>query len=162
MQHTLYTIGYTGAKPAQLVALVQQLGAVMVDTRYSLHSRVRQWTGMGLRELLGESYLHLRSLGNVNYKGDGPIKINQPEIGVPQVVALLAQQPVILLCVCANHHTCHRSVVADLVVQACGCAVQHLKSGEIPSNNAEPNQRETGAPLALHSKLLPLHQQKMF
>jgi uncharacterized protein (DUF488 family) len=132
--HTLYTLGYTGAKPVQLQAVVQQLGAVMVDTRYSLASRAVQWTGKGLRELLGESYQHIRALGNVNYKNGGPILINKPEEGVPQVVALLEHQPVILLCVCKDHHTCHRAVVADLVVQACGCAVQHLKSVEISTS----------------------------
>ena len=165
--HTLYTLGYTGLKQAQLLEIVQTLGAMVVDTRFSPRSRAVQWTGSGLRKLLGESYLHLPSLGNVNYKGDGPIKINKPAEGIPQVVSLLAQQPVILLCVCGDVHTCHRKVVAELVQQACGCVVAHLKNGEIsplPSSTSGSTSGGYGeiSPLTLISKPLPLHQRRMF
>ena len=179
--NTLYTLGYTGAKPEQILKLVQDLGALVVDCRYSPRSRAVQWTGAGFRRLLGESYLHLPSLGNINYKGDGPIQINKPAEGVPQVIRLLDQQPVILLCVCAECETCHRKVVAELVQAASGCAVQHLNRAEIsapsPTSTSQPaalfpqadfsaaplpRPTDAGGQLTLSSKALPLHQLKMF
>ena len=173
---TLYTLGYTGTQPEQIQKFAQDLGALVVDTRYSPRSRAVQWTRLRLTGLLGRHYRHMPSLGNINYKGDGPILINKPEEGVPQVAQLLETQPVILLCVCKEHHTCHRSVVADLVKEACGCEVTHLTAADLlkPAQPGElfaqvdygvkpsPTPADQGGALTLSTQTLPLHQQKMF
>lgn len=174
--HTLYTLGYTGTKPEHILSAAQQLGALVVDCRYSPRSRAVQWTGAGFRRLLGERYLHLPSLGNLNYKGDGPILINKPAEGVPQVQKLLQTQPVILLCVCKEFCTCHRTVVADLIKTACGCEIIHLSaldimppvppvgqlfSGDLSAKSI-PQPTDQGGTLILKTQALPLHQMKMF
>lgn len=174
--NTLYTIGYTGLKPEQLHSLAQRLGAVIIDTRFSPGSMVPHWSRKQLRERLGTLYLHFPTLGNINYKNGGPIKINQPEIGVPAVASILERQPVILLCVCKDHHTCHRSVVAQLVNEHCGCEVSHLTAldamppaqpGELfPSQDYGavplPQPADQGGALILKTQNLPLTQRRMF
>lgn len=176
MTQTLYTLGYTGIKPEQLQRLVQDLGEVVVDTRYSPRSRAVQWTRLRLTGLLGRSYQHLPSLGNINYKGDGPIVINKPEEGVPQVAQLLEKQPVILLCVCAEVSGCHRKVVAELMQEYSGCEVVHLSAKDITSPTPAgqlfsqqdysvkplPQPTDPGGTLTLNTQPLPLHQKKMF
>jgi uncharacterized protein (DUF488 family) len=173
---TLYTLGYTGTKPEQIQTLAADLGALVVDTRYSPRSRAVQWTGAGFRRLLGESYRHMPSLGNINYKGDGPIVINKPDEGVPQVAALLEQQPIILLCVCAEVSSCHRAVVAELVQEYCGCEIIHLSAKDLTSPlqprplfdqadysvKPSPTPADPGGTLTLSTQPLPLHQKKMF
>lgn len=175
MTHTLFTLGYTGLKPEQILKLAQDLGALVVDTRYSPRSRVPQWTRKQLSERLGSHYQHQPSLGNINYKGDGPIVINKPEEGIPQVASLLEKQPVILLCVCKDCDTCHRKVVAELVQEFSGCEITHLSAKDL-NPSAQPGQlfggdfkvkplstpTDQGGKLTLSSKALPLHQTKMF
>ena len=175
MAHTLYTLGYTGLKPEQIQQLAADLGAKVIDTRFSPRSRAVQWTRLRLTQLLGSSYQHLPSLGNINYKGDGPIVINKPEEGVPQVASLLEKQAIILLCVCAEVSSCHRKVVAELVQEFSGCEITHLSGKDLTtiqprplfdqadySVKPSPTLADQGGTLALTSKTLPLHQKKMF
>lgn len=55
-------------------------------------------------------------LGNLNYKGEGSIKLALPETGIPLLVKWLEEgRTLILLCACANYYRCHRKVVVDLV-----------------------------------------------
>ena len=176
MMQTLYTLGYTGTKPEQILSKAQQLGAMVVDCRLSPRSRAPQWTRKQLSELLGQRYQHMPTLGNLNYKGDGPIIISNPGMGVPAVSKILATQTVILLCVCKEFCTCHRAVVADLVKAACGCDIVHLTAADLikPSQPGQlfaqvdytvkpsPLPSDYGGTLTLSTQTLPLHQTKMF
>jgi uncharacterized protein (DUF488 family) len=129
--HTLYTLGYTGLKPELIAQAAQAKHALVVDTRYRAQSRQPHWNKKALTLLLGQHYVHLPSLGNVNYKNGGEIVIADPDVGVPFVVQRLQKQPVVLLCVCADVDTCHRKVVAELVQAACGCDVQHIGADDL-------------------------------
>lgn len=174
--HTLYTLGYTGTKPEHILIKAQQLGAMVVDCRFSPRSRAPQWTRKQLSELLGQNYRHIPALGNVNYKGDGPIVISNPAFRVPQVELYLKSQSVILLCVCKEFCTCHRAVVANLVKEACGCEIMHITAADLlkPSQpdqlfaqvdygvNPAPIPADMGGTLTLRTQTLPLHQTKMF
>jgi uncharacterized protein (DUF488 family) len=99
--HPLYTFGYTSRFPHQVRALAEHLEAVVVDIRFSPRSRIPDWTAGRLQQLLGERYHHLPALGNRNYKG-GPMEFVDLEAGVVRIDELLAEQPVILLCACAD------------------------------------------------------------
>lgn len=139
--NTLYTLGYTGIKPAQLLAKAIELQAIVLDTRYSPRSRAPQWNGMELARLLGQHYQHAPALGNINYKNGGPIEINMPRVGTQQVVSMLVTQSVILLCACPEVSTCHRRVVAEMVQAACQCEVIHLGKGDLASDEpAKPDK----------------------
>ena len=129
--HKLYTLGYTGIKPAQLLAKAIELDAIVLDTRYSPRSRVLQWNGMELARVLGQHYQHAPALGNINYKSGGAIEINMPRVGTQQVVSMLVTRSVILLCACPDVSTCHRRVVAEMVQAACQCEVIHLSRDDL-------------------------------
>ncbi|GIK37881.1 MAG: hypothetical protein BroJett011_17140 [Chloroflexota bacterium] len=122
---SLYTFGYSGKQPDELLALVEQLDAVVADIRFSPRSRIPQWNGGRLAQLLGDRYHHLPALGNRNYK-DGPVEIVDLEAGLPQVADLLVHQPVILLCVCADIQHCHRRLAAEAIVARYGASLTHL------------------------------------
>jgi uncharacterized protein (DUF488 family) len=141
--HKLYTLGYTGIKPDQLLTKAIELEAIVLDIRYAPRSRVLQWNAMELARRLGQSYQHVPALGNVNYKNGGPIEINRPRIGTQQVVSMLVTQAVILLCACPDVSTCHRRVVAEMVQAVCQCEVTHLNKNDFaPQKPDKPQQQE--------------------
>ena len=111
MTKEIYTIGYVGRTPEEIKAIVDDLGACLVDIRYSPRSRQPQWSRKQLLALLGEKYLHLREWGNAAYKTGGPIQISDFEAGRAVIDRLEA--PAILMCACSDATTCHRSVVAE-------------------------------------------------
>ncbi len=135
---TLYTYGYTSATPADLLRYVDDLDAYLIDVRYSPRSRVPQWRQQALDEMAGVTahgrrrYRHIVELANVNYATDGPIDLYAPAAGLREIAPYLAARPCILLCGCRDWRTCHRRVVADLIVEAAALAgdrvigVEHL------------------------------------
>lgn len=140
------TVGYSGLDVDSLVSYAKEINAVVVDTRYRPYSRNPTWrkgnliaqfrTGNG-----HQRYMHISDLGNLNYKG-GPIAISDPEAGLPKVKALLdAGFRVILMCVCRDPERCHRSVVADMLVEEYGVTVRHLTAVEVEDPNAPRPQR---------------------
>lgn len=87
----LYTFGYSGKQPEELLALAEQLDAIVADIRFSPRSRVPHWNSGRLARLLGDRYRHLPALGNRSYK-DGPIEIVDLDAGIAQVADLLVHQ----------------------------------------------------------------------
>jgi uncharacterized protein (DUF488 family) len=106
----IYTTGYAGQDPAALQRWLEALDGVVFDIRFNPQSRKPRWTKAALARRLGARYMHVPALGNRNYKG-GPIALVDLEAGLAQ----LAQEtrPVVLLCVCGDAATCHRTVVAE-------------------------------------------------
>lgn len=121
----IYTFGYSGRQPQELAAIANFLNALVVDVRYSPFSRNAVWNKKELVALLDKRYRHVKALGNVNYKG-GPIKLLDPEKGIEEVRLLLAESPIILICVCKSVHWCHRKVAAELLGEATGAEIVHL------------------------------------
>jgi hypothetical protein len=130
--HSLYTLGYSGTKPADLIRFLDELGAVLVDVRFSAFSMCPQWTRKGLTAMVGQHrYTHLRCLGNANYRRpDLPIELANPDGAVMEMSMILADRPAILLCACAEHTGCHRVTAAEWLSRRLGplyvCGVQHL------------------------------------
>jgi len=122
----IYTVGYSGRTPAELATLVDQLGAVLVDIRYSPRSRDPRWAKSNVQKLVG-AYLHLRSLGNVNYRVPGaPAQLADLAAGAEVLRPILEQQPVILMCACRDVHSCHRREAAEWLASRLDCEVRHL------------------------------------
>jgi activating signal cointegrator 1 len=123
---TIYTAGYAGWAPAQLKATVDELGATLLDIRYSPVSRRPEWTREALRTLLGARYAHVPALGNRNYRAGGPIALAAPERALPTVAKALARGPVILLCACMHAEECHRTDAAAYLADQLGAPIEHL------------------------------------
>jgi activating signal cointegrator 1 len=128
--HPLFTYGYSGGMLTDLQAYAAA-GAVIVDVRYRPWSRVPQWRGESLRAALGGAYVHFGSLGNVHYRGDGPIRLANWPVGRMSLEKVLSERPAVLLCACADAGSCHRSVVVEKMVEAFpGLVVRHLLPGD--------------------------------
>lgn len=125
--NTLYTLGYAGWTLEQVKQKVEELGAWLVDIRFSPTSRLPQWRANTLYHVLGpQQYFHLKALGNPNYKG-GPIELLDPESGLLQVQSMMESRSVILMCACKNVHTCHRKVAAAFLSERLGAPIVHLE-----------------------------------
>lgn len=123
MTKTVYTIGYAGRKPDELKAIVEEHDAMLFDIRFSPFSRDPQWAGRALTALLKDRYVHVKALGNANYKNGGPITILDYPSGLTAI--LHSPRPVMLLCVCGNPSTCHRTTVAGMLREH-GCTVTEI------------------------------------
>lgn len=125
----VFTYGYKGARLEELQALANT-GVTIVDTRFRAASRVSTWNKSNLQKNLGDSYVHVPTFGNENYKG-GPIKLADPESGIRAVTPLLEKGPIALLCVCSDPNTCHRKDVAEYIqAHIPGVEIEHLVTGK--------------------------------
>lgn len=122
----LFTTGYTGKKPGDLLALATDNDAVIVDIRKSANSRVPRWREQELGELLGDRYRHVPQFGNNNYKSGGPVVIADIEAGT-QIVLAITNPAIIMLCACESDEHCHRKAVAERFREL-GHEVRELKS----------------------------------
>ena len=109
----VYLAGYYGHEPRELANLVQRLDTVVIDIRFHPVSRYPKWNRNALRYLLGNRYQNITALGNAHYKG-GPIAIADFDLG-EQILHGMSRlrESVILLSVCKNADTCHRTVVGQ-------------------------------------------------
>lgn len=115
----LYTFGYGMLGASVLIEQLVELGVAIYDIRFSPRSRVHKWRKPYLREWLGDNYLHLPALGNVNYnQPDLDIELADPVTGVPLVAQpLRGGKHIALMCVCKEHEECHRSDAADEILK---------------------------------------------
>lgn len=116
MTKKVYTLGYSGRKPAEIKKIAEKLNAVVFDIRFSPRSRAPQWTKKRLTEVLGiTGYMHLKALGNANYKNGGPIEFVDFEAGLQAIEA--SSRPVILMCGCKSPNGCHRTTAARQLIE---------------------------------------------
>jgi uncharacterized protein (DUF488 family) len=121
----IYTLGYNAWSRDEIAAKIDDLGAWLVDIRFSPRS-ARQ--GFDQRDLRADfpTYVWVQELGNQAFKTGGAIRLLDPRRGVERVAELLASRPVVLLCACRQVESCHRRVAADLVSSATGFPLVHL------------------------------------
>jgi uncharacterized protein (DUF488 family) len=131
----LYTIGYEGKTTEGLVAaLTGNKVALIVDVRAVPNSRNNGFSKSGLSAVLsrnGIGYVHIRELGTPKYLR-ARLKANKDFAGfkngyrrqldfIPDVLKDLAEMVVnkdcCLLCLEEHYADCHRSILADEVVE---------------------------------------------
>lgn len=124
----LYTYGYGRGSHADIEGYID-LGSRIVDIRFAPWSKNPMWQKGMLEARFGSRYLHLRDLGNRNYRG-GDIDLHRPEAGMARLGALLEETPCVLMCVCCQLYECHRLVVSRLARDRFpGLEVEHLEPG---------------------------------
>lgn len=111
MTTQIYTTGYGKRQPSEIAELLDDLGAVLVDIRFSPWGRPG-FKGWELQRFFPGRYLHLKALGNADYKTSG-MRIADYEAGRDSLVRL--DRPALLLCACASPVGCHRTVVAEML-----------------------------------------------
>lgn len=113
--HPLYSCGYQGHQVEALRQQAERLDAIVADVRLKPFSRDPAWRRGPLERVLGARYVWIEALGNLNYRGPGPVLLKDAEAGLAVLREFLSQRPVILLCVCASPVACHRTVVANAI-----------------------------------------------
>lgn len=128
----LYTIGYSGLKLDDLHRYLERHNLALLDIRMSARARMPAWNKSNLIRTLGARYHHVPELGNVNYKNDGPIQINDLDAGEAIVREFLSRyEGAVLMCACKDLHTCHRHTVSETLSESMEIPVTHLTSGSV-------------------------------
>jgi uncharacterized protein (DUF488 family) len=134
--NAIFTIGYQGRTPEQLIALLLNAGIdQLLDVRYNAISRKPGFSKGSLSaacEIAGISYLHLRELGvPSSYRTD--LKTDRDHVkmlkyyrlkllplvatDVAHAAKLVKQRRSALMCFESDAACCHRSVLAEAVSQ---------------------------------------------
>lgn len=137
MTNQIYTTGYGNRTPAEIMRLVETLDAVLVDIRFSPYGRPG-FKGFELRQRLTSRYLHIKALGNAEYKSGG-MRIADYEAGRSVLASL--ERPALLLCACSSPIGCHRTVVGAMLLRD-GFAVSEIEAPRITRENPEPTSHK--------------------
>ena len=124
----VYTLGYTGWQPAELLEVAARLNATVIDVRLMPRSRwAPGFNAKALKAALGDRYVWLEGFRNLNYKG-GPIVLKDFAGAVTKLGEMSLRGPrVILMCGCADVNVCHRKLVAEKLAALWHCPVEHLE-----------------------------------
>lgn len=112
----LIPVGYGNARHRELIERLMRDGLYrLVDTRMSPVSAVPGWHRTSLTNKYGDRYISLgKYLGNKNYNVPGaPIEIANLDTGLVDLLAILHDYPVLLLCGCGDYERCHRKVICE-------------------------------------------------
>lgn len=145
MTPTLFTIGYEAATLDQVIATLRGAGVDLVlDVRAVAASRRAGFSKTILRTSLeaeGIGYVHLRGLGTPKPGREAARKgriaemesifaehARTPEAqdDLARAVAIAEGHRAALLCFERCAAGCHRRIVADMIRDATGCAIEHL------------------------------------
>jgi uncharacterized protein (DUF488 family) len=141
----LATIGYEGCTIDSVLATLQEAGVgLLIDVRAVAQSRKPGFSKRQLAASLdgaGIDYVHLQGLGTPK-PGRDAVRAGHPErmevifrdhmtsdraqAELAQATILASERLVCLLCFERDHNTCHRRLVAEMIVAGTGQAVVHL------------------------------------
>jgi uncharacterized protein (DUF488 family) len=141
----LATIGYEGTTIDQVVGVLRDAAvALLVDVRAVPQSRKPGFSKRQLAAALDEvgiGYVHLQGLGTPK-PGRDAVRAGHPErmevifrehmtsdraqAELAQAKGLVRDRKACLLCFERDHTTCHRRLVAEMIVAETGQAIEHL------------------------------------
>src|ERR1700761_3399626 len=141
----LATIGYEGSTVGSVLDVLRGADVkLLIDVRAVPQSRKPGFSKRQLAAALDEAgiaYVHLEGLGTPK-PGRDAVRAGHPErmevifrehmtsdraqAELAQAKGLARERPACLLCFERDHTTCHRRLVAEMIVEATGQAVVHL------------------------------------
>ncbi len=141
----LTTIGYEGTTIDQVVGVLRDAAvALLVDVRAVPQSRKPGFSKRQLAAALDEigiGYVHLQALGTPK-PGRDAVRSGHPErmevifrehmtsdraqAELAQAKGLVRDRKACLLCFERDHTTCHRRLVAEMIVAETGQTIEHL------------------------------------
>lgn len=152
----IYTIGYEGTAPEDLIATLKQSGVTRVlDVREVPYSRRQEFSSEALATALaayGIAYTHIRELGNPPAGREAAraghaavfreiftahLAGRDGQRGLEKALAFAKEEPVCLLCMEKAPVHCHRSMVTAKMHETSGQEIVHL---HIPRRIAHPAQ----------------------
>jgi hypothetical protein len=111
----IYPYGYM-AHEARIIQLMGEHPRLMlIDTRLTPWSKKPAWRAEALKTAYGERYRWAgASLGNLNYKHGGPIRLADPVAGLRGLRHWLQHgYDLLLLCGCADYTRCHLKTIVE-------------------------------------------------
>lgn len=143
--HVIHTIGYEGANSADFVATLQIVGVMtLVDVRAVPLSRKPGFSKRSLAEILrtaGIEYVHLPSLGDPKPGREAAkagdlgtfrrifgkhLRTAPAQVGLAQLAQLATESAVCLLCFERDHNCCHRSLIADTLLETGNFRIKNI------------------------------------
>jgi uncharacterized protein (DUF488 family) len=141
----LTTIGYEGSTIGSVVGVLKDAAVkLLVDVRAVAQSRKPGFSKRQLAAALDEegiAYVHLQGLGTPK-PGRDAVRAGHPELmevifrehmtsdraqaELAQAKGLVRDRKACLLCFERDHRTCHRRMVAEMIVAETGQEVEHL------------------------------------
>lgn len=124
----ILSFGYRTADIHAFEALVKKNNWLVVDIRFSPYSANRRWDGGHLLTIFSSrNYVHVKDLGNRNYKIPRKILYVDLDRGIEQVKSYLKEgRTIVVLCVCADHDLCHRNTVCSRLSAETGAEIIRL------------------------------------
>ena len=141
----LSTIGYERQTQDVVIAKLKAAGVeTLVDVRAVASSRLAGFSKTLLAASHAEAgidFVHLRQLGTPKPGRDAARKghiaemtaifedhLTEPgaQLELARAKELASGKKVALLCFEADHHGCHRKILAELICEDLGCPVEHL------------------------------------
>jgi len=107
----VYTFGYQGRDPQELLMLSRRHKAAIIDVRYHPLSEDKRWNKGALKRLFREHYFWIRDFASVRDVCDGKARIVNFWSGVKKLRELYYCS-YILLCEEEHPDDCHRTTVA--------------------------------------------------
>jgi uncharacterized protein (DUF488 family) len=148
MTRSFYTIGYEGSRVDEFVATLRRAGIeTLIDVRDLPLSRKPGFSKSALAEKLeahGIAYVHLKGLGDPKPGREAAragkyaqfrtifgrhMATDVAQRDLERAVELVRGKPCCLMCFEQNHCNCHRSIVADHIVEHTGLRLTHLSVG---------------------------------
>ncbi len=144
MSKALWTIGYDGRTPDNLIALLREAKIdILVDVRWTPQSRKPGFSKGALWQALlsaGIEYRHLKPLGapkplrtDLSQGGDFKVfatgykkHLKAQGTTMEELAGLTERGRVCVMCLEARPEDCHRSLLAERLGGAYGLAVSHL------------------------------------
>ena len=111
----IYTAGYAGKSLEWLKKTAADLDAAVFDIRYSPRPRDPDFGRNNLALELRDKYLLLVGFAP-RYPHDAPAQVQNYEHGRARIINQLNYTSVILLCECADPDVCHRTIVANMLI----------------------------------------------
>lgn len=143
--HNVFGVGYQSLNLEDLAARREELGALIVDVRLKPWSNRHEWRRPHLAARFRESYVHVESLGNINYKNGGPVLLKDERAGIADVMSMTASCPVILLCACWDGEKCHRKNIMSKLTEY-GLACEELQKAKQPPEAPKKIEKPPPAP----------------
>jgi uncharacterized protein (DUF488 family) len=121
----IYSVGYMNITLSDLKTFSESSDAVVVDIRYQPYSKMRVfWNKDYLSSIFGERYIHIKELGNVNYKSKD-IKIYNINSGLEQLGSIMDKN-IILFCSCKDYNKCHRKNISEAIADRFSVDVEEI------------------------------------
>ena len=124
----LYTAGYKNWFDEDFYEKVEELDAYVIDVRLVPYAYFPYWRKEYISKALKEKYIHIKALGNKNYKNSQlPMEIYDISKLSIVIDMLKEGKNCVLFCACEECEKCHRKILVDKICEQLNMDFEELK-----------------------------------